>query len=85
MYEDGFTKICSGLQISWLQPYGEVKASSWLLSFAVRSVFHEEEDQTLKSPVTNIKWGFWFILSNISYSKLRRNWLNFSLLWVSDR
>ena len=84
MHEDEFGKIGVGSQISWLKPKDEGIASTWLLSFFVKSFFHQEDDQTLKSPVTNIKWRFCLILSDISCSKFRRYWSNSSLLWLGD-
>ena len=45
-----------------------VHGLTWLPSLVVRSFFHQEDNQTLKSPVTNIKLGFWLILSDISGS-----------------
>ena len=85
MHEDEFGKIWVVSPISWLKPQDEVIAWTWLPSLAVTSFFHQEDDRTLKSPVTNIKWGFWRILSDIGCSKLRRNWSNSSLLWLGDQ
>ena len=55
MHEDKFGKVCVGSRIGWLKPWNEVIASTWLPSFVVRSFFNQEDDQTLKSPITNIK------------------------------
>ena len=56
-------------------PLQDVNESNFVPSVVLMSSNHQEEELTLKSPVTKVKYGFRLFISRSIFSKFKKNWL----------
>ena len=75
---------CVGSDIRWKKLCKDVRASEWAPSAVVLSLFHQDDDQALKSPRIIVSREFDETVLFKSSSKSDRKFSNSALAWLGD-